>query len=156
MTSNQKSEGHRKLARCFMSIGQQLLDSEDTTNQNGVCRVLRRPGADTDLFESPLPSFYSEQESEEQGLGDVTAISDSTERPVSLATNRPAASNSNNASAPKKRRLAPKYHTIRQILDEWRHPEDGVLKLNEKYGNTWRKHFTSSEKNRVLSSISNL
>lgn len=143
-----QSEGHRKLARCFMSIGQQLMDLEDTNNdQNGVRRVLRRPLFDNDLFESPIPSFDTEEADEEQDVRANAVTATTTERAVSVMTNRDAvASCLNTASPPKKRKLAPKYHTIQQILDDWQHREDGILKLNEKYGNTWRKHFTSSEK----------
>ncbi|KAG7347926.1 centromere DNA-binding like protein [Nitzschia inconspicua] len=143
---DKQMEGNRrrKLARCFRSIGELLDMAEfDGTESDGDTRHLQeRTVAANDLFESEEKSLSAEPfEREDQGLyTEPNATSDTT-----VAISRTRASGSSTATSPNKR-LAPKYHSLKEILDDWQDPNNGFLVLDKKYGRNWRKDWSDSQK----------
>ncbi|KAG7373904.1 hypothetical protein IV203_012999 [Nitzschia inconspicua] len=117
----------RKLARCFRSIGELLDMAEfDGAESDGDTRHLHhRNVARNDLFESEEKGLSTEPlEREDQGLSTVpNATSETT-----VAISRTRASGSSTATSPNKR-LAPKYHPLKEILDDWQDQNNGFLVL---------------------------
>ncbi|KAG7346805.1 glycolytic enzyme transcriptional activator [Nitzschia inconspicua] len=123
----------------------ELLDMAefDGTESDGDTRHLQeRTVAANDLFESEEKSLSAEPfEREDQGLStEPNATSDTT-----VAISRTRASGSSTATSPNKR-LAPKYHSLKEILDDWQDPNNGFLVLDKKYGRNWRKDWSDSQK----------
>ncbi|KAG7365502.1 glycolytic enzyme transcriptional activator [Nitzschia inconspicua] len=117
----------RKLARCFKEIGQLLYSSE---LHSDTADVPEHPVTDNDLLESEKQDVSTKP----------TATSENT---AAISTTRTSGCSS--VTLPRKR-LAPKYHSLKEILDDWQDPNDGFLVLDKKYGRNWRKDWSDAQK----------
>ncbi|KAG7365362.1 glycolytic enzyme transcriptional activator [Nitzschia inconspicua] len=135
---DKQMEGNRrrKLAHCFTSIGQLLNMSE-----------LDDAESDSDTRHEPEQTFAGNNlfESEEQGLSTGPNATRDATRDTTVAVSRTRVSGSSTVTSPEKR-LAPKYHSLKEILDDWQDPNNGFLVLDKKYGRNWRKDWSDSQK----------